>query len=88
MLVSGMFAYGPASIAILLCNGMPKQEARTTMWHEVVHMLKRIKGPSTQPLEELEREVEAAAQKLAVACPEILEWCGIDHLFKDEHPVA
>lgn len=85
LLTNGGFGFGPESLFILLAEGQSKTEAGITMWHEVVHMLKRLKGPGTV---HDEPEVERIAQKLYAACPEILELCGLEHHFKNEPPAA
>lgn len=74
LLVPGMIARGPHSIAILLADNLTRDEAAVTIWHEVVHMLKMAGGDTDHD----EAKVEAAAKKLAACCPEVVTFCGLD----------
>lgn len=78
LLTSGGCGSGPGSIFILLADDLTKAEAAKTLWHEVVHILKRAGGD----LNHDEDQVDAAAEKLAAACPEVLAWCGVEEKFK------
>lgn len=78
MLTCGGFGFGPDSLFIFLAEGSTKAEANQTLWHEVVHMLKYVSGQT----EHDEAEVDAIAAKLAAACPEGLELCGLSDKFK------
>lgn len=84
LLTQGGFGYGPSTLFILLGDTLERKEAEETLWHEVVHMLKRVKGPGPQD----EDEVDRIAKKLAAVCPEIIELCGLEDKFKheDAHP--
>jgi len=57
---------------ILIDSEQPRAEKLSALWHEVVHLLRAAGGYSQD-----EADVEAAAQRLAIACPEALEWVGI-----------
>ena len=78
LLSSGGMGYGPSSIFILLADDLNRDEATVTLWHEIVHILKKVGG---HPVHD-EGEVDAIAKKLALACPEILELCGVADKFK------
>jgi len=68
-------------IAILLCDQMNKQQATETLWHEVLHLLHSNINKS---LKHNENKIEEMCVRLAKACPEILEFCGIKDKFPDE----
>ena len=57
---------------ILIGVDQPHSEKLVCLWHEVVHLLREAGG-----YDQDEDDVEAAAQRLAAACPEALEWVGI-----------
>lgn len=78
LLTCGVEGSGPNSVFILLADDMSRAEATVTLWHEWVHIFKRVGGAAVQD----EAEVDAIAKKLAAACPEILELCGIADKFK------
>ena len=78
LLSSGGMGYGPGSIFILLADDLNRDEATVTLWHEIVHILKKVGGHA----EHDEDEVDALAKKLAAVCPEILELCGVADRFK------
>ena len=78
LLTCGGTGYGPGSVFVLLADDLSKAEATETLWHEFVHIFRKI-GGKTDPAE---TEVEAIAKRLAVACPEILELCGVAAKFK------
>ena len=64
MLISGMLATVPADRVdvILIDSEQPEAEQLVALWHETLHLL----GLTD------EDQVEAMAQRLAKACPEIL----------------
>lgn len=78
LLTCGGMGYGPSSIFILLADDLTRDEATVTLWHEIVHILKKVGGHA----EHNEDEIDALAQKLATACPEVLELCGVADRFK------
>ena len=81
LLSCGGTGHGPGSVFILLADDLNKTEATETLWHEFVHIFKKIGGNDNHD----EVEVDALAKKLAVACPEILELCGVaDKFGRDE----
>lgn len=57
---------------ILIDSEQPHGQKLVTLWHEVVHLMQMAGGFSQD-----EDDVEAAAKRLAAACPEALEWVGI-----------
>lgn len=79
LLSSGGFGYGPHSLFILLANDLNRQEAAVTLWHEVLHMLKRTSDSGPHD----ESEIEKLANKLGAACPEVITLCGLDRYFTD-----
>lgn len=78
LLTCGVFGFGPDSIFILLAEGMTRQEAATTLWHEIIHVVKSAHTLDGHD----EAEIERIAEKLSAACPEILELCGVSQHFK------
>jgi len=78
LLSSGGAGYGPSSIFILLADDLTRAEATVTLWHEWVHIFKKVGGAPAHD----EAEVDAIAQRLAAACPEILELCGVADKFQ------
>lgn len=78
LLTFGGTGHGPGSVFVLLADDLTKDEATQTLWHEFVHIFKRIGGATEQD----EAEVEAIAKRLAVACPEILTLCGVADKFR------
>lgn len=81
LLICGNTGSGPGSVFIMLADDLSRKEATETLWHEFVHIFRQI-GGKTDPAE---TEVEAIARRLAVACPEILELCGVaDKFGRDE----
>lgn len=62
MLVSGMVATSDAGVLVLIDSEQPDAEQLVALWHEALHLL---------GLRD-EDQVEAFAQRLAQACPEIL----------------
>lgn len=78
----------PSSIFIMLAEHQTRKEAEVSLWHEIVHVLLRAGGgtiPETSAeLTTLENTVEAIARKLAFACPEIVELCGVQAHFPNE----
>lgn len=57
---------------ILIGVDQPHSEKLVCLWHEVVHLLRDAGG-----YDQDEDDVEAAAHRLAAACPEALAWVGI-----------
>lgn len=78
LLVCAMLCTGPKGITVLMADNLTRTEAAHTVWHEMVHLLLRAGGGKTQHDEE---HVEAIAERLAAACPEVLELCGIENKF-------
>lgn len=85
LLVTGTMGGGPNSIFIYLMTGLERGEAAVTLWHEILHVLHFAGGT-----EHNEDAIEAMAQKLAAACPEVLTICGVEtHFANDQaHPPA
>lgn len=79
LLTCGGTGYGPGTIFILLADDLDRAEATATLWHEIVHILKKVGGGTDN---HDEAEVDAIAKKLAAACPEVLELCGVAAKFK------
>lgn len=77
LLTYGMLCSGPNGIVILISEGSSKREAAKTIWHEIVHVIK-----SAVPGDQNEDEVEAIAERLTTACPDVLSWCGVEDKFK------
>jgi len=77
LLVPATMGYGPATIFIYVATEQSREEAAISVWHEVVHVLLFAGGAH----EHDEDEVERAAQKLAKAYPEVLEWVGLSAQF-------
>lgn len=78
LLTCGGVGSGPGSVFVLLADDLTKDEATQTLWHEFVHIFKRIGGSTDHD----EAEVEVIAKRLAAACPEILTLCGVADKFK------
>lgn len=75
LLVDGMMGINAAGEwAILLDSEQSEAEQVVTLWHEVLHAL--LLGAGI-PFPHDEERIEAVAQKLAQACPEILRVCGL-----------
>ncbi len=85
LLTCGVSGSGPTTIFILVGSGQSRAEAAITLWHEVVHILMAAGGhapPTTSDeLSALESRVESAAVRLAAACPEVVEFCGLEASF-------
>lgn len=62
LLVSGMLATDEHGVVMLIDSEQPETEQAVAVWHEVLHMLGLYN----------EVEVEAMAQRLGAACPEIV----------------
>ena len=62
LLVSGMVATSDAGVLVLIDSEQPESEQLVALWHEALHLI---------GLRD-EDQVEAFAQRLAQACPEIL----------------
>lgn len=60
------------AIMIWLAKGLERDEATVTLWHEILHVLHNAGGTDHD-----EDAIEAMAQKLAQACPEVLKICGV-----------
>lgn len=66
LMTSGGLCEGPV---ILIDSDQTPQEEAVAIWHEVVHLLQDAGG-----FDQDEESVEAAAQKLAASCPEVIDW--------------
>jgi hypothetical protein len=77
LLVPATMGFGPSSIFIYVAPDATREDAAVSLWHELVHVLKFAGGHQ----EHDEEEVEALAQRLASACPEVLALCGIESDF-------
>lgn len=82
LLVCANTGSGPNGIFIMLADDLPRDEAAVSLWHEFVHIFKRIGDREHLNTAENEAEVEAIAKKLAACCPEILDLCGVGEKFK------
>ena len=71
LLVSGGLSYRvPTKCPVILIDSEQSQDEQLlALWHEIVHLI-RSAGDGPQD----EESVEAAAIKLAAACPEALDW--------------
>lgn len=69
LLVSGTLADTPYGQVILVDDEQQAAEQLVALWHETIHLLLRATGQEQQ---HDEAGVEAMAQRLATACPEIL----------------
>jgi hypothetical protein len=87
MLISGMLAKGTDDLEgrhLVLVNSEDSEEEQTiTLWHEIVHLI-RLAGGLPEELHD-EKEIEAAARKIAEACPEILEWAFYSQNERNNH---
>jgi hypothetical protein len=73
LLTNGGLSSAPNGVpVILIASDQAHREKLVTLWHEIVHLMRMAGGYSQD-----EASVEAAAQRLAAACPEALEWVGI-----------
>lgn len=76
MRISGMLAKGTEDLEgrhIVLVNSEDTEEEQAiTLWHEIVHLI-QLAGGLPEELHD-EKEIEAAAGKIAKVCPEILGW--------------
>lgn len=80
MLTCGGLGTGPNGHFILLSDALNRSEAAETIWHEVIHLLKSSNPEAVHD----EDAIEKAAKKLAAACPEVVEWCGLERQFPPE----
>ena len=59
-------------VAILIDSEQPAAAQTTALFHEVLHLLSVAGGGSQD-----ETAIDAMAERLALACPEVLEFCGL-----------
>ena len=77
LLTYGGIGWSEKEIFIYLADDLAGSQAAHALWHEIVHLLMSAGGHEDHD----EVKIDALADRLAAACPEVLELCGVDKKF-------
>jgi hypothetical protein len=81
LLSCGGIGTGPNGPFIFLCDNLNREEATKTLWHEFRHLMASNKPNGGTDDDHDEDKIDADAERLAKAFPEIIEWCGLENKY-------